>query len=55
MTPPTDKSVERLAILMAMAKEGKPDWPEHLSNVERDVYLVKAMELIGLLLKASKL
>lgn len=48
-TPPSDAQVERAAILLALAKEGKLEWPAHLSPVERDVYLVKAMEFLSLL------
>ena len=49
--PPSDESIERTARLIALAQVGKPEWPPHLSNVERDIYRVKAMEMVGLLRK----
>lgn len=51
MIPPSEEQIEKLAILMALAKEGRPEWPPHLSNVECDVYRVKAMEFLSLLRK----
>ena len=49
LPPPTDEVVERAAMILALAKEGHPEWPPHLSPVERDIYRVKAMEMISLL------
>lgn len=51
-TPPTDEQTERAAILLAVAKEGRAEWPKHLSPVERDAYRVKALEFLSLLRKA---
>jgi len=48
---PTDESIERTARLIALAQVGKPEWPSHLSEIERDLYRLKAMEMVGLLRK----
>jgi hypothetical protein len=48
MTRPDDETIERVAVLLSIAQEGRRlPWPAHLSEVERDVWRVRAMQIIA--------